>query len=205
MLENLNEGRIQGGNAAEETQQRGAQIAGYAPVRKVVTTPRGVKFASNLALIALLGVILLALGFWLSGLRLPFLPSIPDQPSLSLSSGPYRVGSVMTIQGAHFSHFSIIVLLFDGEPATDGTGQRQAVNSDGQGAFTTTLTILPAWGPGDHILGAKDTRSGLEASLDISIEKATSLRGLTAAARLDLLERKGQQRRQIARQQPGIA
>src|SRR6185437_14178520 len=158
------EGRIQGGDAAKDTQQGRARIGIYAPGRKVVTAPRGVRLASNLALIALLGVILLALGFWLSGLRLPFLPTVPDQPSLSLSSGPYRVGRVITIQGAHFSHFSIIVLLFDGEPATDSNGLRQAVNSDGQGAFTATLMILPSWSPGDHILGAKDTTSGLEAS-----------------------------------------
>ncbi len=178
MLENPNEGRIQGRDAADDTWQRSSRVAVYTPARKVVTTPHSVKLASNLALIALLGVILLALGFWLSGLRLPFLPTVPDQPSLSLSSGPYRVGSSITIQGAHFSRFSIIVLLLDGEPATDSSGMRQAVNSDNQGTFTTTLTILPAWGIGDHILGAKDTTSGLEASLDISIERASSYRGV---------------------------
>ncbi len=207
MLENPNEGRIQGGDAAEAMQQRSTRIAMQAPTRKVVTTPRGVKLASNLALIALLGVILLALSLWVGGFRLPFLPAIPDQPSLSLSSGPYRVGGIITIQGAHFSRFSIIVLLLDGEPATDSNGLRQAVNSDSQGAFTATLAITPAWSPGDHILGAKDTTSGLEASLDISIEKPTGQQcGLMAAAIChDLFAGNGQQRQQIARQQPGIA
>ncbi|MGH7866675.1 MAG: hypothetical protein ACREP9_03340, partial [Candidatus Dormibacteraceae bacterium] len=69
-------------------------------------------------------------------------------------------------------------------PATDSNDLRQAVNSDSQGTFTTTLTILPSWSPGDHILGAKDTTSGQEASLDISIEKSRGWTDLSSSGHL---------------------
>lgn len=147
------------------------------PRAKPITTPRRVKLLSNLALVALLGVILLTLSFWLGGSHLPFLSTLPDQPGLSLSSGPYRVGGRITLQGTHFSRYSIIVLLLDGQPAVDSNGLRQAVDSDSQGAFTAILTITPAWGTGDHILGAKDTASGKQVLLSISIEDAASQRG----------------------------
>jgi hypothetical protein len=147
------------------------------PRAKPITTPRRVKVLSNLALAALLSAMLLTLSLWLGGIHVPLLSSLPDQPSLNISSGPYRVGSSITLQGAHFSRYTIIVLLLDGQPAVDSNGLRQAVDSDGQGAFTATLTITPAWSPGDHILDAKDTTSGLQAVLNISIEDAASLRG----------------------------
>ncbi len=204
--ENPDEGRIQGGNAAADQQQESTQIALQPPTRKSGTTPRGVKLFSNLALVGLLGVILLSLSLWMGGMRLPLLPIIPQQPTISLSSGPYYIGDVLTIQGAYFTRFSIIVLLLDDQPITDSNGLRQAIDSDSQGAFTTTLTILPTWSPGDHILAAKDTTSGEEASLDITIEKTARQRELpTAAARPNLLTGDGQQRQQIACQQSGIA
>lgn len=139
--------------------------------------PRRVKLLSNLALVALLGVILLTLSSWLGGFHLPLLSALPDQPGLSLSSGPYRVGGRITLQGTHFSRYSIIVLLLDGQPAVDSNGLRQAVDSDGQGAFTAVLTITSAWGSGDHILGAKDTTGGKQVLLTISVEEAASQGG----------------------------
>lgn len=137
---------------------------------------RRVKLFSNLALVALLGIILLTLSFWLGGFHLPFLPATADQPSLSVSSGPYRVGSSIRLQGVHFSRYTIIALLRDGQPATDSIGMRLAVNSDAQGTFTTTLTITSDWGPGDHIIAAQDTTSGQRAAIDISVDSATSQR-----------------------------
>jgi hypothetical protein len=147
------------------------------PRARPITAPRRVKLLSNLALVALLSAILLTLGLWLGGAHLPFLSTLPDQPSLSLSSGPYRVGGRITLQGAHFSQYTIVILLLDGQPAVDNNGLRQAVNADSQGAFTATLTITSAWSPGDHILGAKDTTSGKQVLLSITIEDATSQRG----------------------------
>jgi hypothetical protein len=138
---------------------------------------RRVKLFSNLALAALLSVILLTLSFWLGGFHLSFLPATADQPSLSISSGPYRVGSIVKLQGIHFSRYAIIALLRDGQPATDSNGMRLAVNSDGQGAFKTTLTITPDWSPGDHIIAAQDTTSGQRASIDISVDNTTGQRG----------------------------
>jgi hypothetical protein len=135
-----------------------------------------VKLISNLALTALLGVILLTLSLWLGGIHLPFLPTVPDQPSLSISDGPYRVGSIIQLRGAHFSRYAIIVLLRDEQPATDSNGLRQSVDSDGQGAFTATLTLTADWSPGNHILAAKDTSSGQQVSVAISVEKATGQR-----------------------------
>lgn len=138
---------------------------------------RRVKLLSNLALSALLGIILLTLSLWLGGFQLPFLPATADQPSLSISSGPYRLGSIVSLQGTHFSRYSIIALLRDGQPAIASNGMRLAVNSNAQGAFTTTLTITPDWGPGDHIIAARDTTSGQQATIDISVDKTTSQRG----------------------------
>jgi hypothetical protein len=173
VLENAKEEHIQGGSAQRSRQQ----VAMQAPTIKSITIPRRVKLVSNLALVALLGVILLTLSLWLGGLRLPFLPTVPNRPSLSINSGPYRVGGTLTLQGTHFSPYSIIAVLLDGQPVVDSNGLRLAVDSDGQGSFTTTLTITPAWRPGDHILGAKDTTTGQEAQIDLSIEKATGQRG----------------------------
>ena len=148
-----------------------------APRARPITTPRRVKLLSNLALVALLSAILLTLGLWLGGAHLPFLSTLPDQPSLSLSSGPYRVGGHITLQGAHFSQYTIVILLLDGQPTVDNNGLRQAVNADSQGAFTATLTITSAWSPGDHILGAQDTTSGKQVLLSITVEDTTSQRG----------------------------
>lgn len=138
---------------------------------------RRVKLFSNLALVALLSIILLTLGFWLGGFYLPFLSATADPPSLSLSSGPYQVGSVVRLQGVHFSRYTIIALLRDGQPATDSNGRRLAVDSDDQGAFTTTLTITPDWSPGDHIIAAQDTTSGQRAAINISVDNSINQRG----------------------------
>ncbi len=190
MIPNPNKGRIQGGDAAKGNQQRSKPLVVQAsakptqppdalstsPHPKALALPRRVKLFSNLALAALLGTILLTLSLWLGDFRLPFLPTVPDQPSLSISSGPYRVGNTVQLQGRHFSPYTIIVLLLDGQPATDGSGLRLSVDSDAQGTFTTTLLITPDWGLGEHILGAKDTTSGQQALINISVESAISQR-----------------------------
>ena len=174
MQEHSHEEHAQGGVAtATRGAQRSKHPSGPKPALQHPTTPRRVKLLSNLALVALLGIILLTLSLWLGGIHLPFLTTVPDQPSLSLSSGPYHVGSVITLQGAHFSHFAIIAVLLDGQPVVDSNGWRVAVDSDGQGAFRTTLTITSAWSLGDHILTAKDTNNSQRALIDLVIEKST--------------------------------
>jgi|GEM_PF-2328106 len=157
--------------------------------------PRRIKLLTHLALAALLGMLLLTLSLWLGGFHLPFLPATPPQPSLTISSGPYRVGAVIKLQGANFSRYTIVALLLDGEPAIDTNGLRQAVNTDDQGAFTATLTITPDWGAGDHIIGAEDTTSRQQALVSITVETRTAHRAALPlpATGPDLLTRYRQQ------------
>lgn len=139
---------------------------------------RSRKLLPNLALAALLGIILLLLTFWLSGFQLPFLQAPSNQPTLTLlSSGPYTVGSSIKLHGEKFSRYSIVALLRDGQPATDSNGLRLAVNADGQGTFTTTLLITSTWEIGNHILAAEDTASHQRATLVVVVESTSDLRG----------------------------
>ncbi len=170
MLQHPSEEHIQGGNAAEGSRKNNKRFAIQAPAKRIELLPR-------LALAALLGALLLTLSLWLGGLHLPPISASATQPSLSISSGPYRVGSVITLQGKHFSPYAIIVLLVDGQPATDSSGLRLSVNSDAQGDFSATLTITPDWDSGDHIIGAKDTTSGQQVTLDISVADIPAERG----------------------------
>ena len=173
MLQDPNEEHIPGGDAAEGSLQSSQRIAMQVSVIKPIATPPRVKLLSNLALVALLGVILLALSLWLGGLQLSSLPAIPVRPSISVNDGPYRIGDTITLQGVHFSHFAIVAFLLDGQPLVDGNGLHQAADSDGQGIFTATLTITAAWSPGDHILAAQDTSDNKQAAVTITVENAS--------------------------------
>lgn len=131
---------------------------------------RRARLLPNLALAALLGCVLLLLVFWLSG-GFPALSfSNSDAPTISLGNeGLYSVGSVVRLEGQGFSHFAIVALLRDGQPATDSSGQRLAVDTDQKGAFSLTLTITPDWGTGDHIITALDTVSQRRASVTLHV------------------------------------
>ncbi len=171
MQEYLDEEHIQGEVVAAGIQPRSKQFAVSGPAAQFPALPRRIRLLTNLALVALLGVILLTLSLWLGGVRLPGFTSIPNQPSLTLSNGPYHIGSAITLRGEHFSRYAIIVLLLDGQPAVDSNGLRLAVDSDDQGMFVTTLTITPNWNLGRHILGAKDTASSQQALIMLMIEQ----------------------------------
>lgn len=174
MQEHPNEARIQGGTAAASIPQRSKQLSAHpGPAAQPPAISGRVKLVSSLVLIALLGTILLTLSLWLGGVRLPFLTTIPQQPSLSLSSGPYRVGSMITLRGGHFSRYAIIALLLDEQPIVDANGLRQAADTDDQGTFSITLIITPAWSLGDHLLGAKDTANARETLIDIFIDQSS--------------------------------
>lgn len=125
----------------------------------------------NLMLAALLGCLLLLLAFWLSGGFSSISLSNSNMPMISLvNEGPYVVGSIIRLEGQGFSHFAIVALLRDGQPATDSNGQRLAVNTDQNGAFSLILTITPNWGAGDHIISALDTVSQRRASVTIHVQ-----------------------------------
>ncbi len=128
----------------------------------------------NVLLAALAGCIVLLLAFWLSGGFSAFTFSNSNAPTISLSNqGPYPVGSIIRLEGQGFSHFAIVVLLRDGQPATDSNGQRLAVDTDQNGAFSLTLTITRDWGTGDHIISALDTVSQRRASVTIRVENSS--------------------------------
>lgn len=134
------------------------------------------KLLPNLALAALLGILLLTLLFWLGGFPFPFLQAPADLPTLSLlSSGPYTTGSSMRLHGEKFSRYSIVALLRDGQPAMDSNGLRLAVNADSQGTFTTILPITSAWGIGNHIIAAEDTTNHQSATLVVVVESTSDL------------------------------
>jgi hypothetical protein len=134
---------------------------------------RSARLLPNLALAALLGCLLLLLVFWLSGGFSAFSFSNSDAPTIALGNqGPYSVGSIIRLEGRGFSHFAIVALLRDGQPATDGNGQRLAVDTNQNGAFSLTLTITPNWGAGDHIISALDTMSQRRASITIHVENS---------------------------------
>ena len=136
---------------------------------------RKVKLLPNLLLAALLGCMVLALAFWLSGGFSSFSLSSSDIPTISLgNAGPYSVGSIIRLEGQRFSHFAIVALLRDGQPATDGNGQRLAVNADQNGAFSINLVITPDWGAGDHIISALDTVNQQRASVTIHVGSGKS-------------------------------
>jgi hypothetical protein len=131
---------------------------------------RSARLLPNLMLAVLLGCLLLLLVFWLSGGFSAFSFSNSAAPTISLGNqGPYSVGSIIRLEGQGFSHFAIVVLLRDGQPATDSNGQRLAVDTDQNGAFSFPLTITPAWETGDHIISALDTMSQRRASVTIHV------------------------------------
>lgn len=133
---------------------------------------RRVRLLPNILLAALLGCFLLLLAFWLSGGFSSFSLSNSSIPTVSIgNAGPYSVGSSITLEGQGFSHFAIVALLRDGQPATDSNGQRLAVTTDQNGAFSLTLTVTSDWGTGDHIITALDTASQQRASVTIDMEK----------------------------------
>ena len=140
-----------------------AQSATPARLRRATLLP-------NLALAALLGCLLLLLVFWLSGGFSAFSFTNIDAPTIALGNqGPYSIGSSIRLEGQRFSHFAIVALLHDGQPATDGNGQRLAADTDQNGTFSLPLTILPDWGAGDHIITALDTVSQSRASVTIHV------------------------------------
>ncbi len=135
---------------------------------------RRARLLPNLILIALVGSVLLVLGLWLGGFPAAS-PTPANQPTLRITShGPYTIGNTITLQGQEFSHYAIIALLLDGQPAVDSNGQRLAINSDQTGSFSISLLIAPAWGPGDHVLSAEDTKSQQSATAALHIESGTS-------------------------------
>jgi hypothetical protein len=172
VLQNPDEEHLLGRDAAEASSQSRQRTIVQPSVIKPITAPPRVKLLSNLALVALLGSILLALSLWLGGLQLSFLPTIPVEPAISVSDGPYRVGGTVTLQGAHFSSFAIVALLLDGEPLIDSNGMHQAIDTDGQGTFSIMIAITAEWGLGDHILTAYDTANNKQAAITITVEKA---------------------------------
>ncbi len=187
----------------QHSQEKLVQTSGVSNANSVLrhpqrqAAPRRIKLLTNLTLAALLGVLLLTLSLWLGGFHLlPFLPATPPQPSLTISNGPYKVGSVITLQGANFSRYIIVALLLDGEPAVDSKGLRQAVDSDDQGAFTAALTITPDWGAGDHIVGAEDTTTRQQVFVSIAVEDSLDHRVALQApgGAANLLARHRQQR-----------
>lgn len=135
---------------------------------------RRARLLPNLVLAALLGCLLLLLVFWLSGGFSALSFSNSNAPTIALGNqGPYAVGSIIRLEGRGFSHFAIVALLRDGQPATDGSGQRLAVDTNQNGAFSLTLTITPDWGTGDHIISALDTMSQRRASITIHVENSS--------------------------------
>lgn len=168
---------------------------------------RRARLLPNLLLAALLGCIVLVLAFWLSGGFSSFSLSGSDIPTISLgNTGPYSVGSIIRLEGQRFSHFAIVALLRDGQPATDGNGQRLAVNADQNGAFTINLVITSDWGAGDHIISALDTVSQKRASVTIhvGIGKSNSLTNVPLTLSAYLLARNRQQGKQVTGQHSGI-
>jgi hypothetical protein len=135
---------------------------------------RRARLLPNLVLIALVGSVLLALGLWLGGFPAAS-PTPANQPTLRITNhGPYSIGSTITLQGQEFSHYAIIALLLDGQPAVDSSGQRLAINSDQTGSFSISLLIPLAWRAGDHILSAEDTKSQQSATATLHIENGTN-------------------------------
>ncbi len=125
----------------------------------------------NLVLAGVIGALVLVFALWLGGGRLGLFPDSTIQPSLTITSpGPYTVGGSVTLRGDHFSKYSLIALLRDGQPATDAQGLRQAVESDDQGRFTISLPITSDWRSGAHILSAEDTTSQQRASISLQVE-----------------------------------
>lgn len=168
---------------------------------------RRTRLLPNLLLAALLGCVVLLLTFWLSGGFSTFSLSGSDIPTISLgNAGPYSVGSLIRLEGQRFSHFAIVALLRDGQPATDGKGQRLAVNTDQNGAFSITLVITPDWRAGDHIISALDTVSQQRASVTIHVgsSKSYSLTSVSLASSAYLLARNRQQGKQVAGQHSSI-
>lgn len=164
--------------ALQERSGTAGQLASGTQRPQRLAISRGRKLLPNLALAALLGILLLALIFWLGGFQFPFLQPPSNQPTLSLlSSGPYTVGSSIKLHGEKFSRYSIVALLRDGQPATDSNGLRLAVNADGQGTFTTTLPVTPQWGVGDHSIAAEDTTSHQQATLVVVVESTSDSQG----------------------------
>jgi len=135
---------------------------------------RRAKILPNLVLAALVGIILLLLGLWLWGFP-PTSSNSLNQPSLHISNrGPFTIGSTIVLQGQHFSQYTIVALLLDGHPALDSNGQRLALTSDEHGSFSATLLISSAWGTGDHILSAIDTKSQQSAAVALQIVSSTT-------------------------------
>jgi hypothetical protein len=150
-----------------------AKVASKPQWSTPLAMPGRMQLLPKLMLTAMVGIILLTLSLWLGGFHLPFFPTLPDHPSLSISnSGPYAVGTIIKLQGQHFFRYSIIVLLRDGQPAIDSNGLHLAVDSDDRGAFTATLIITPDWSLGGHIISAEDTASQQEAAVVLTIERA---------------------------------
>ena len=135
---------------------------------------RSARLLPNVMLAVLLGCLLLLLVFWLSGGFSSFSLSNSSIPTIALGNeGPYTVGSLVRLEGQEFSHFALVALLRDGQPATDNNGQRLAVETGQNGAFSLTLTITPDWGTGDHIITALDTVSQRRASVAIHVENSS--------------------------------
>lgn len=128
----------------------------------------------NLVLAGIIGALVLVFALWLGGGRLGLFSDSTIQPSLTITSpGPYIVGGSVTLRGDHFSKYSLIALLRDGQPATDAQGLRQAVESDDQGRFTATLPITSDWHSGEHLLSAEDTTSQQRASVSLVVEASS--------------------------------
>ncbi len=169
------------GDAEKATLQEapGKRRAGSIAQRpEPLTISRGRKLVPNLALAVLLGILLLALTFWMTGFSFSFLQAPTNQPTLSLlSSSPSTIGSSIKIHGERFSRYAIVALLRDGQPAVDSNGWRLAVNADNTGAFTTTLLITPDWGIGNHTITGEDTTSHQRAVLVVLVESTSDFRG----------------------------
>jgi hypothetical protein len=152
-----------------------------APERAIVSTGtisrpasalgRQRQFLPNLALAGVIGALVLVFALWLGGGHLGLFSDTSNQPALTIASpGPYTIGSSVTLRGDHFSKNSLVALLRDGQPATDAQGLRQAVETDAQGSFTTSLPITPDWQSGEHLISANDTASQQRASVSLRVE-----------------------------------
>ena len=147
------------------------------------TLSSGKRALPNLILAGMIGALLLVFAFWLSGGHLGLFPDSSTAPRLLLTSlGPYTVGTTLLLRGDHFSPNSLIVLVRDGQPATDAQGRRQALDTDAQGAFTWELGITADWQVGDHLLTAEDTFTQQRASVSVEIVAASSFQQLPSAS-----------------------
>jgi hypothetical protein len=100
-------------------------------------------------------------------------------PTMTLSSHIASPGSTVQVTLRHFSPSARVVLIHDIQVPILISGS-SSITTDAQGSATFPLVIDTTWGPGFHLIVAKDVSSRLTASANLQITGE----GITAPAHL---------------------